>query len=126
MIELHEFKDEDTVRVKATSHCAGQTRKGPGRLPVVLAEGDSGEVAGYVARRWAARKRCEVTGEAFSAGGGKFARIVYAASPAAPIDASMDSVEKGMSEVMAATNLDVLDSTHAAMVNLGFPEDIPR
>jgi len=70
--------------------------------------------------------RCKVSSEAFSVGGGKFSRIVYAASPAAEIDASMDSVEKGMSQVMAATNLDVLDSTHDALLNLGFPEDIPR
>jgi hypothetical protein len=31
-----------------------------------------------------------------------------------------------MSEIMAATQLDVLEATHDAMLNLGFPKDIPR
>lgn len=68
-------------------------------------------------------ERCEVTGEAFSVGGGRFARIVYAASPASPIDATMESVEKAMSDVMAGAELKVLSSTHDDMVNLGFPEE---
>ncbi|MBW2244489.1 MAG: SDR family NAD(P)-dependent oxidoreductase [Deltaproteobacteria bacterium] len=67
-------------------------------------------------------ERSAVTGEAFSVGGGKFARIAYAASPAAEIDGTVDSVEKAMPDVMAGTDLRVLRSTHDDMVNLGFPE----
>ncbi|MGE4651788.1 MAG: SDR family NAD(P)-dependent oxidoreductase [Myxococcota bacterium] len=68
-------------------------------------------------------ERCEVSGEAFSVGGGRFARIVYAASPAAEIDASLESVEKRMPEVMAGRDLTVLTSTHDDMINLGFPRE---
>lgn len=71
-------------------------------------------------------ERCEVTGEAFSAGAGRFSRVVYAASPAVDIDTEMDSVEQGMAEVLAATDLEIFSKTHDALLNLGFPEDIPR
>ncbi len=68
-------------------------------------------------------ERCQVTGEAFSVGGGRFARIVYAASPASQIDGTVESVEKAMPDVMAGAELMVLSSTHDAMVNLGVPEE---
>ena len=68
-------------------------------------------------------ENCAVSGEAFSVGGGRFSRIVYAATPAAEIDGSLDSVEKAMPGVMAAGDLKVLTSTHDDMINLGFPEE---
>lgn len=67
------------------------------------------------------RDDCDITSEAFSVGGGRFSRIVYAASPAPQIDESMESVDRAMPEVMAATSLNILSSTHDDMVNLGFP-----
>jgi len=75
---------------------------------------------------WLVSERCDVTGEAFSAGGGRFARVVYAASPAEAIDASLDSVEAAMGRAMAATDWTVMRSTHQNMVHLGVPEDIQR
>ncbi|MAG32245.1 MAG: short-chain dehydrogenase [Deltaproteobacteria bacterium] len=66
-------------------------------------------------------ERCDVTGEVFSVGGGRFSRVVYAATDAEPIDDGMESVEKVMSDVMARTKLNILSSTHDDMVNLGFP-----
>ncbi len=65
-----------------------------------------------------------VTGEAFSVGGGKMARVVYAASPAIEIDSSMESAAKAMEQVMGARDLNILGSTHDDMVNLGFPPNI--
>jgi len=69
------------------------------------------------------REECTVTAEAFSVGGGRFARIVYAASPAPQIDDSMESVAQAMPGVLAASDLSVLQSTHDDMVNLGFPPE---
>jgi NAD(P)-dependent dehydrogenase (short-subunit alcohol dehydrogenase family) len=71
-------------------------------------------------------ERCDVTGEAFSAGGGCFARVVYAASPAERIDASLDSVEQAVRRSIAATEWTVMRSTHDNMLHLGVPEDIER
>jgi len=68
-------------------------------------------------------ERCAVSGEVFSVGGGRVARVVYAASAAAEIDSTLDSVEKAMAEVMAARDLNVLTSTHDDMINLGFPQE---
>ncbi len=67
--------------------------------------------------------RCEITGEVFSAGAGQFSRAVYAVTDAVAIDLEMDSVEKAMAEVMSASKLNILSSTHDDMVNLGFPEE---
>ncbi len=72
---------------------------------------------------WLCHERSAVTAEAFSAGGGRIARIVYAASPAPEIDTSLESVEKAVAETLAATDLEVLASTHDDMVNLGFPPE---
>lgn len=69
-------------------------------------------------------ERSTVTGEAFSAGGGKIARIVYAASPAVPIDANLDTVAKAVEETLASSQFTPLGSTHDDMVNLGFPPDV--
>ncbi len=69
---------------------------------------------------------CAVTGEAFSAGGGRFARVVFAASPAEEIDASLASVERAMERAMTSTDWTVMRSTHHNMVHLGVPEDIER
>jgi len=71
-------------------------------------------------------ERCEVSGEAFLVGGGGFSRVVYAASPAEPLDASPGSVEQAMKRAMAATDWTVMRSTQQAMVQLGVPEDIDR
>ena len=73
--------------------------------------------------------RCIVltgSGKAFSAGGGRFARIVYAPSPAEEIDASLASVERAMERAMTSTDWTVMRSTHHNMVHLGVPEDIER
>ncbi|MCP4905953.1 MAG: hypothetical protein GY910_13335, partial [bacterium] len=68
-------------------------------------------------------ERCQISGEVFSAGAGKFSRAVYAVTDAAPIDLEIKSVEKVMSDVMSATRLNILGSTHDDMVNLGFPPE---
>jgi NAD(P)-dependent dehydrogenase (short-subunit alcohol dehydrogenase family) len=73
-------------------------------------------VVGYLCR-----EDCEVTSEAFSVGGGRFARVVYAASPAPEIDETMESVAEAMAGVLEARELNILSSTHDDMVNLGFP-----
>ncbi len=64
---------------------------------------------------------CEVTGEAFTAGGGQFARIVYAASPAQEIDSTMESVAEGMARAMSATQWTPHGSTSESLVHLGMP-----
>ena len=69
------------------------------------------------------RDDCEITSEAFSVGGGRFSRIVYAASPAPQIDDSMEAVAQAMPDVLSASDLTVLQSTHDDMVNLGFPPE---
>jgi hypothetical protein len=69
---------------------------------------------------------CEVTGEAFSAGGGRFARVVYAASPTAEIDDRLETVARAMERTMAAAQWTVMHSTHDSMVHLGMPEDLER
>jgi NAD(P)-dependent dehydrogenase (short-subunit alcohol dehydrogenase family) len=70
--------------------------------------------------------RCEATGEAFLAGGGRFARVVYAASPAEAVGSSLESVEAAMERSMRATDWNVMHSTHESMVHLGVPQDIER
>ena len=69
---------------------------------------------------------CEVSGEAFLAGGGRFSRVVYAASPALEIDESPGSVECAMKQAMAANDWTVMRSAHQSMVHLGVPEDLER
>ena len=71
-------------------------------------------------------ERCEVTGEAFAAGGGKFARVVYAASPALDVDASVDAVAKAMSQAMGSEDWTVFLATHDSMLHLGMPPDLER
>lgn len=72
---------------------------------------------------WLCHDRCEVSGEAFSVGGSRVARIVYAASPASEIDLGMESVESALSDVLSATDWRVLGSTHDDMRNLGLPDE---
>ncbi|MDJ0849328.1 MAG: SDR family NAD(P)-dependent oxidoreductase [Myxococcota bacterium] len=69
---------------------------------------------------------CEASGEAFLAGGGRFSRVVYAASPALEIDESPGSVECAMKQAMAANDWTVMRSAHQSMVHLGVPEDLER
>ena len=73
---------------------------------------------------WLCHEGSTVTGEAFSAGGGRIARIVYAAAPAVPIDDDLGTVEKAVAETLGATDFTPLASTHDDMVNLGFPPDV--
>ena len=69
---------------------------------------------------------CEVSGEAFLAGGGGCARVVYAASPTLGFDASPGSAESAVKQAMASTDWTVMRSTHQSMVHLGVPQDIER
>ena len=67
-----------------------------------------------------------MTGEAFTAGGGKFARIVYAASPAREIDLTMESVASGMAHAMDTSDWTPQGSTAESMVHLGMPPELEQ
>ena len=69
---------------------------------------------------------CTVTGEAFTVGGGRFARIVYAASPAQEIDLTMESVAQGMAQAMTTSHWTPQGSTAESMVHLGVPPDLEQ
>ncbi len=69
---------------------------------------------------------CEVSGEAFLAGGGGCARVVYAASPTLAFDESPGSAESAVKQAMASSDWTVMRSTHQSMVHLGVPRDIER
>ncbi len=75
---------------------------------------------------WLASERCSVTGETFTAGAGRFARVVYAASETQPVDSDMDSVGAAVEAAMTDTRWTVMRSTQDNMVHLGMPEDIDR
>ncbi len=70
--------------------------------------------------------QCTVTGEAFTAGGGKFARIVYAASPAQEVDLTMESVDTGMAHAMDTSDWTPQGSTAESMVHLGMPPELEQ
>lgn len=67
-----------------------------------------------------------VTGEAFTVGGGQFARIVYAASPAQEIDFTMESVAQGMADAMDTSNWTPQGSTAESLVHLGMPPELEQ
>ena len=70
--------------------------------------------------------RSEVTGETFTVGGGQFARIVYAASPAQEIDLTMESVAQGMALAMSTSDWTPQGSTAESLVHLGMPADLEQ
>ena len=75
---------------------------------------------------WLASDRCDVTGEAFTAGAGRFSRVVFATTDTQPIETSLDGVGAAMEATMRDTKWTVLRSTQDNMVHLGMPEDIDR
>ena len=75
---------------------------------------------------WLASERCHVTGETFTAGAGKFSRVVYAATRTHPLDSDLDAVGASVDAAMSDTSWTVFGSTQDNMVHLGMPEDIQR
>ena len=75
---------------------------------------------------WLSSERCDVTGEAFTAGAGRFARVVYAASETQPLDADLDTVGRSVATALADTQWSVIGSTQDNMTHLGMPRDIDR
>jgi len=67
-------------------------------------------------------EKCNVTREIFSIGGGKFTRVVFAASEALPVDTTMESVETQMAKLMTddVSNLMLMKSSFDDLKNLGF------
>lgn len=72
---------------------------------------------------WLVHETCDVSGEIFSVGGGKFGRVVFAAAPMQSVDMSMESVAAGMQRTFASTELSVLNNTFDDLKNLGFTDD---
>ena len=70
--------------------------------------------------------QCTVNGEAFTVGGGQFARIVYAASPAQEINLSMESVAQGMARAMDTSDWTPQGSTAESLVHLGMPPELEQ
>ncbi|HET8705921.1 MAG TPA: SDR family NAD(P)-dependent oxidoreductase, partial [Pseudomonadales bacterium] len=66
---------------------------------------------------------CDVSGEIFTVGGGKFGRVVFASSPLADVDMSMESVASGMKSVLSSNELSVLQTTFDDLKNLGFNDE---
>lgn len=66
---------------------------------------------------------CDVSGEIFTVGGGKFGRVVFASSPLANVDMSMESVPQGMKNVLGSSELSILSSTFDDLKNLGFTDE---
>lgn len=67
---------------------------------------------------------CDITGEFFTVGGGKFARLVFAETPAADIDMSMESVASSIQGMMAdRPNLAIMKTSFDDLHNLGFSEE---
>ena len=75
---------------------------------------------------WLASPRCRVTGETFTAGAGRFSRVVFAASDTQPLTPDLDAVGVAMEAAMEDEKWTVLRSTQDNMVHLGMPEDIQR
>ena len=67
-----------------------------------------------------------MTGETFTAGAGRFSRVVYAASETQPVDSQLDAVGAAVEAAMMDTSWTVMRSTQDNMVHLGMPEDIDR
>jgi soluble epoxide hydrolase/lipid-phosphate phosphatase len=72
---------------------------------------------------WLAHETCDVSGEIFSVGGGKFGRVVFAAAPMQNVDMSMESVAEGMKRTFADHSLSVLNNTFDDLRNLGFSDE---
>jgi NAD(P)-dependent dehydrogenase (short-subunit alcohol dehydrogenase family) len=72
---------------------------------------------------WLASERCDVTGETFTAGAGRFSRVVYAATEARPLGDDLDAVGAAVAGAMKDTRWTVLRSTQDNMVHLGMPAD---
>lgn len=70
-------------------------------------------------------EKCAVSREIFSIGGGKFSRVVLAATDAVPVDISMESVEKQMQSLMGddLSAMKLMKSTFDDLKNLGFSDD---
>lgn len=67
---------------------------------------------------------CDITGEFFTVGGGKFARLVFAETPAADIDMSMESVASQIGNMMGeAPKLSIMNTSFDDLRNLGFSEE---
>lgn len=66
---------------------------------------------------------CNVSGEIFTVGGGKFGRVVFASAPLQTVDMSMESVADGMQKMLASPSLSILNNTFDDLKNLGFTED---
>lgn len=67
---------------------------------------------------------CDVTGEFFTVGGGKFARLVFAETPAADIDMSIESVATGIQAMMEKKpELAIMNTSFDDLHNLGFSEE---
>jgi len=66
---------------------------------------------------------CSVSGEFFSVGGGKFARLVFAETEVANIDMSMESVASAMGNMMSAdARLQIINTSFDDLKQLGFSE----
>lgn len=65
---------------------------------------------------------CQVSGEAFLAGGGRFSRVVFAAGPTEELGSDDAAVAEAVERAMASTEWTVLGSTGDSTVHLGLPE----
>ena len=72
---------------------------------------------------WLVSDRCDVSGETFTAGGGGFSRVVYAASEVQPSEGDLDVVGQAVGRAMGDSRWTVLRSTQDNMVHLGMPEE---
>lgn len=69
---------------------------------------------------------CDVSGEAWLAGGGRFSRVVYAATQTQPADTDLGAVAKSVALAMQDERFTPVTSTHHSMEHLGVPEGIER
>lgn len=69
-------------------------------------------------------EKCQISGEIFSIGGGKFSRIVTASSAAVETGPDMESVETQMKEVMSddLSQLKLMKTSFDDLKNLGFSD----
>jgi NAD(P)-dependent dehydrogenase (short-subunit alcohol dehydrogenase family) len=75
---------------------------------------------------WLASERCNVSGETFTAGAGRFSRVVYAATETRPVERDLDAMGAAMTDAMGDSQWTILRSTQDNMTHLGMPEDIDR
>lgn len=67
---------------------------------------------------------CDISGEFFTVGGGKFARLVFAETAAADIDMSVESVASGIQGMMVEKpELAIMNTSFDDLKNLGFTEE---